>query len=60
MIVSKQLFTYFHERIPAEKNRLEMMKLACPPAESSTRVGGGHFQTPIASLITNVTSTKRH
>ena len=36
------------------------MKLACPPAESSTRVCGGHFQTPIASLITNVTSTKRH
>ena len=30
-----------------------MMKLACPPAASSTRVCDGHFQTPIASLITN-------
>ena len=35
------------------------MKLACPPATSSTRVCGGHFRTKIASLITNMTSTKR-
>ena len=35
------------------------MKLACPPGASSIRVYGGHFRTPIASLITNVTSTKR-
>ena len=37
-----------------------MKRLSCPPAASSTRVGGGHFRTPIASLITNVTSIKRH
>jgi len=37
-----------------------MMNLACQPAASSTRVCGGHFRTPTASLITNVTYTKRH
>ena len=31
-----------------------MVKLACPPAASSRKVCGGHFRTPIASLITNV------
>ena len=41
------------------KSRFEMMKFACPPTGEFSGVGGGHFRTPIVSLISYVTSTTR-
>ena len=55
VIVNKQLCTYFHGKIPAEKSSLEMLKLVSPPAASSARISGGHFRTAIASLISSMT-----
>ena len=53
-------FSHISTKKLLQKKQVRYGQLASPPAVSSTRVCGGHFRTPIASLITNVISTKRH
>ena len=58
IIVSMHYFTYFHKGF-LQKKQVRDDEVCVSAGGQFSGVGGGNFRTPIASLISNVTSTRR-